>query len=90
MATLDDTDLKAIKNLMEVTIDEKVEDGTLASGDAISHLLTKDEFYEKSGEIISRLDSLEVEKDILSHQLTNRSDRLEKLEKIHPDYQHAS
>ena len=39
MATLDDDGLKALKNLMEATIDEVIE---------AKRLVTKDEFYEKT------------------------------------------
>ena len=76
MATLDDDDLKAIKGLIEVTIDEK----ELVTKDEISHLPTKDEFYKETGEIIKRLDDLETEKDVLAHQVSSHDDRIEKIE----------
>jgi len=77
MATLDDDDLKAIKGLIEVTFDEKLDEKL---DDKLSHLPTKDEFYEQTGEIVKRLDNLEVEKDVLSHQVSEHSDKLEKIE----------
>jgi hypothetical protein len=77
MATLDDDDLKAIKNLIEVTFDEKLDEKL---DDKLSHLPTKDEFYEQAGEIVKRLDNLEVEKDVLSHQVSEHRDKLEKIE----------
>ena len=77
MATLDDDDLKAIKNLMEVTFDEKLDEKLDVK---LSHLPTKDEFYEQTGEIVKRLDNLEVEKDVLSYQVTEHSDKIEKIE----------
>ena len=80
MAKLDDADLKAIKNLMEVTIDEAIEAKGLVTKDDISHLPTKDEFYEETGKILKRLDDLEEEKDVLSHRVSNHSDRIEKIE----------
>jgi hypothetical protein len=49
MAILDNEDLKAIKGLIEVTIDEAIE-GKLVTKDDISHLPTKDEFYGKMDE----------------------------------------
>ena len=50
MATLDNTDLKAIKNLMEVTIDEAIEE-KLVTKNIISQLLTKHDFYKKMDEV---------------------------------------
>jgi hypothetical protein len=80
MATLDDKDLLNIKNLMEVTIDEAIEKKELVSIKDISHLPTKDEFYEQTGKILKKLDSLEEEKDIISHQVSRHEDRIMKIE----------
>ena len=73
IATLDSDDLKAIKNLIEVTFDEKLDE-------KLSHLPTKDEFYEETSKILKRLDDLEKEKDVLSHQVSGHSDQIEKIE----------
>jgi chaperonin cofactor prefoldin len=80
MAKLDDDDLKAIKNLMEVTIDDAIEKKELVTKKDISHLPTKDEFYEQTGKILKRLDDLEEEKDALSHRVSNHEDRINNLE----------
>jgi hypothetical protein len=77
MAKLDSDDLKAIKDLIEVTLDEKLDEKLDSK---LSHLPTKDEFYERTGEILKRLDNLEEEKDVLSHQVSNHTDRIEKIE----------
>jgi hypothetical protein len=79
MATLDNDDLKAIKNLMEVTIDEAVEE-KLVTKDDISHLPTKDEFYGKMDEVMGELKTIREEQAIQGHQLSNHSDRIEKIE----------
>ena len=75
-ATLDGNDLKAIKDLIEATIDEK----ELVTKSDLSHLPTKDEFYEQTGEILKRLDDLEIEKDLLSNRVSEHEDRIEKVE----------
>jgi hypothetical protein len=80
MAKLDDEDLKSIKDLVEVTLDEIIDKRELVTKKDLSHLPTKDEFYEQTGEIIKRLDNLEQEKDVLSHQVSNHEDRIEKIE----------
>ena len=77
MATLDDEDLKVLKDLIGVTFDEKLDEKLDIK---LSHLPTKDEFYEQTGEIIKRLDNLEVEKDVLSHQVSRQEDRIGKIE----------
>jgi len=78
MATLDNDDIKAIKGLVEITFDEKLDEKL---EEKLSHLPTKDEFYEQTGEILKRLDNLDVEKDVLSHQVSEHEDRIEKIEK---------
>lgn len=80
MATLDNDDLKAIKDLVEVTVDEVFEKREVATKKDLSHLPSKDEFYEQTGEIIKRLDNLEAEKNVLSHQVSNHEDRISILE----------
>jgi hypothetical protein len=54
MATLDNDDLKAIKNLMEVTITEALEK-KLATKIIIGQLLTKADFYKKMNEIVGEI-----------------------------------
>jgi hypothetical protein len=49
MATLDSDDLKAIRNLLEVTIDEVIAE-KLVTKDIIGQLLTKNDFYKKMNE----------------------------------------
>lgn len=56
--TLTDDDLKALKDLIETTVDEVFERREVANKDAISHLLTKGELYEETGEIVKRLDEI--------------------------------
>jgi hypothetical protein len=80
MAKLDNEDLQAIKSLIEVTLDEAIESKELVTKKDLSHLPTKGEFYEQTGQIIKRLDNLEQEKDVLAHQVSNHEDRIEKLE----------
>jgi hypothetical protein len=74
MATLDGNDLEAIKDVIEMTIDEK----ELVSKDDIGHLPTKDEFYEKMDEVMGELKVIREEQTVQSHQLSNHEDRLQK------------
>ena len=54
MAILGDDDLKAIKEVIKVTIDEAIEEKLVTKVD-ISHLPTKDEFYTKMDEVMGEL-----------------------------------
>jgi len=54
MATLDNDDHKAIKKLMEVTVDEAIEEKLVAK-DIIGQLLTKNDFYKKMDEVMGEL-----------------------------------
>ncbi len=89
--TLTDSDFKALKELMEVTFDERLEiklDEKL--DEKLSHLPSKDEFYEETAKILKKQDDLEIEKDILSNRVSEHSDELEKLKEIHPGFKHTS
>jgi hypothetical protein len=79
MATLDNDDLKAIKNLMEVTIDEAVEE-KLATKDALSHLPTKDEFYTKMDAVMGELKTIREEQALQSQHLSDHDDKIDKIE----------
>jgi len=90
MATLDDQDLKNIKNLIEVTFDEKIEEKGLVTKDDIKHLPTKDEFYTENDKLMKELKAVREEQPILSNQVSEQSDDIEKLKVIHPRFQHAT
>ncbi len=90
MATLDDDDLQAIQGLMDQTITERINDGALASGKAVSHVPSKDEFFDSQDEQMTELKAIRENQSAQSKQISRNSDRIEKLEKIHPDYKHHS
>jgi hypothetical protein len=78
--TRDDKDIGSIKNLITLAVDGAIEGNGLVTKTDISHLPTKDEFYEQTGKILKRLEDLEEEKDILSGRVSNHGDRIEKIE----------
>ncbi len=80
MAKLDDQDLKAIKGLMDVAIDEAVERKGLVTKDDISHLPTKDELYGKMDEVMGELKAVREEISVLGHQVSDHGDRLDRIE----------
>jgi hypothetical protein len=80
MATLDDDDFKAFKDLMQVTIEDAIEAKGLVTKEDISHLPTKDEFYGKMDEVMGELKTIREEQSVQGHQLSDHSDRIEKIE----------
>jgi hypothetical protein len=80
MAKLDSDDLKAIKGLIEVTVDEVIEAKGLVTKEDISHLPTKDEFYTKMDEVMGELKTIREEQPLQSHRLSEREDRIQKIE----------
>jgi hypothetical protein len=61
-------------------MDEAIET-KLVTKDHISHLPTKDDFYEKMDEVVGELKAIREEHTIVTHQVSNHEDRIEKIEK---------
>lgn len=80
MATLDNDDFKALKDLMQVTIEDAIETKGLVTKKDISHLPTKDEFYTKMDEVMGELKIIREEQTLQSQHLSDHDDRLEKIE----------
>ena len=80
MGKLDDSDLKAIKGLIEVTVDEVIEKRELVTKTDLSHLPTKDDFYAKMDEVVGELKAIREEQPLQSHQISNHEDRVQKIE----------
>ena len=80
MATLDNDDLKAIKDLMEVTVGEVIEREELVTKDYLGNLPTKDEFYGKMDEVMGELKAIREEITVLGHQVSEHDDRIDKIE----------
>ena len=79
VATLDNDDLKALKKLMAITIDEAIEE-KLVTKDDISHLPTKDDFYTKMDEVMGELKTIREEQAVQSQHLSDHDDKIEKIE----------
>ena len=80
MAKLDNDDLKAIKDLMEVTIDEAFKRKGAITQDHIGNLPTKDEFYGTMEKVMGELKAIRKEVAVLGHQVSEHDDRIDKLE----------
>jgi hypothetical protein len=80
MATLDNDDFKALKDLMQVTIEEAIETKELVTKEDVNHLPTKDDFYTKMDEVMGELKTIREEQALQSQHLSDHDDRLEKIE----------
>ena len=80
MATLGSEDLKAIEKLMEMKMEAVIEKRQLASKEDLSHLPTKDEFYEKMDEVMGELKAGREKQAVLSHRVSDHEDRIERIE----------
>jgi hypothetical protein len=81
--TLTNGDLKAIKNLMRVTIDESCET-VLATKEEIKHLPTKEEYYDQADKIMTELSAVRDEITVLSdlqRQVHDHDTRISRVEK---------
>lgn len=72
-------DLVAIKDLVKVTIEE---DDTLARKEDISHLPSKNDFYEKMDEVMGELKAIREEQGVLSRLNEKVNDQDEKITEI--------
>jgi hypothetical protein len=77
MAVLDNDDLKAIKDLVEVTLDEKLEEKLQ---ERLSYLPTKDDFYGMMDKVMGELKAVREEVAVLGHQVSEHTDRLDRIE----------
>lgn len=70
-------DLNAIKDLVEVVIDEK----ELVTKDDIKHLPTKEEFYASQDELMKEVRDLRDEVTVVGEQVRRNTRRVEKVER---------
>ena len=80
MAVLDGNDLKAIKELIEVTVEDVIERKGVVTKDQIGNLPTKYEFYGKMDEVMGELKAIREEQTVQSQHLSDHEDRIEKIE----------
>jgi hypothetical protein len=80
MAKLDDDDLKAIKGLIEVAVEEVIDKKEVVTKSDIGHLPTKDESYTKMDEVVGELKTIREEQPLQSRQISDHEDRIHKIE----------
>lgn len=70
-------DLDAIKELVGIEIDEKLEQKL---EEKLKNFPTKEEFFSRMDEVMGELKVIREEVTVLSHQVSNHEDRITKVE----------
>ena len=76
--TLTSEDLKILKDLIGVTIDESLEKKL---DEKLKNFPTKEEFFGKMDEVMKELKGVREETAVLPHQVKRNTKRIEKIEK---------
>lgn len=82
--------VKTITNLTKIVLEELIVEKELVTKADLKYLPTKDEFYEETLKILKGIEDLKDEKDVLTKQVSDHSDKIEKLENIHPNKAHLA
>lgn len=88
--TLDDSDVKTIKDAFSEVFDEKVQELGLVTKEDISHLPSKEEYFNREDKMMAKLKKIEEELTVVTKQCSDHSDKIEKLEKMHPHGRHLA
>lgn len=75
--SLTQKDLNAIKDLIGITIDEAMEEKL---NEKLSKFPTKEEFFNRMDEVMSKLKIIREETTVLAHQVSNYENRITKVE----------
>lgn len=79
--SLTNNDLKLIKDVMKITVDEELDvklDVKLE--EKVGNLPTKDEFFGKMDEVMGELKAIREEQHLQSHRLSSHEDRITVIE----------
>lgn len=77
--TLTDEDLKAIKDLVKITIDEELEEKL---NEKLKYFPSKEDFFEKMDEIMGELKAMRESQEILTHKVyEDHEPRIKKIER---------
>ena len=77
---LTDDEIRAIKEVVKISVDEAIDERELVTKDDLKYLPTKDEFYPRMDEVMGELKTIREEVFATNHSLENHEDRIEKME----------
>lgn len=84
-----DKQMIALQNFVKQVVVETIEEQEVVTKKDLSHLPSKDEFYEAMDKLSGEIEDLREEVTVHNAEVSRNSDKLEKLEKIHPSYSHS-
>ncbi len=85
--TITSDDRKHLKIYLDDLLDVKLGD---KFKEKLGNLPDKNTFYEENLKILKRLDDIETQTKMLSSRTYDNTDKIEKLERIHPHYSHPN
>lgn len=87
------TKIKREDNILDVikqAVAEVFEEKDVVTKEDLKYLPSKEEYFEREDKAMGKLKKIEQELAILSDHSADHSDRIEKLEKIHPQGKHLA
>jgi len=84
--TLNQVDIDLITRVLDDRLETKVRE---VVKEELGNFPTKDEFYNSMDQIMGELKATRQEQTILAGKSSDHEERIESLEKIHPNYQHS-
>lgn len=73
-----------IFTVIKQAVNEVFEEKEVVTRADLKYLPSKEEFFEKMDKVMDELKTIREEQTIQSHHLSDHSDRIEALEKLHP------
>lgn len=77
-------------NVIKQAIEEVFDEKGVATREDLKYLPSKEEYYKREDEMMAELKNIREELTVQSGELSDHSDRIEKMEKIHPNGKHFS
>jgi hypothetical protein len=88
--TLNQADIVLIQTLMRAAINEAVPLIVKNEvGKQLGNYPTKDDFYKMMDKLFGEQKTIRENENILNHRTSDHEDRLQKIEKIHPNFSHT-
>ncbi|MEK7472981.1 MAG: hypothetical protein AAB625_03000 [Patescibacteria group bacterium] len=84
MTKKNENTFEIIKEAVKVALGEM----DITTKDDLKYLPDKDTFFEETLKIMKRLDNIEEQTKMLSNRTYDNTDKIEKLQKIHPHNSH--
>lgn len=82
--------IKKLTSATRVVLEELIEEKGLITREDLKYLPSKEEYFAREDKMMGKLKKIEEEFTLLSNHSTGHTDRIEKLENIHPKGKHVA